>query len=346
MKKLTALLILALVLLAVVPVFAQELPNVADTLLTAAGADPAEYSIFVSAIQSADPDLLETLAKPDANLLVFAPTDAAFTALMVQIGEEAYVDLLTNPETAKKVLEYHVVVAPQGSTTHAKLANAGSDLLSIGGTQSLVAVNGQSVDVSSADGSAVTVDGANIVQMDIEASNGTIQGIDAVLLPNLATLADTLTNFATNEQTPILTAFQTALEAADPALLDMLADPEQHLTVFAPTDEAFAALGEDALNELLSDPEQLTAVLQYHMLPGTIHTYDLVSNPQLWSAIQNDAQGAAAETLLTDQTIAFTKDASGKPLDVLVNGAHLTVKDIDAVNGVIHMIDAVLQPEE
>ncbi len=341
MKKLSALMILVLAMLAVAPAFAQD-ATIADTLLAAAGADPAEYSIFVSAIQTADPDLLDTLANPDANLLVFAPTDAAFGALLEQFGEDAYTNLLSSPETVKKILEYHVVVAPEGSTTHAKMADAASGLESIGGTQSLVAVNGQSVDISTPDGSTITVDGANIVQMDVEASNGTIQGIDAVLLPNLATLADTLTNFATNETLPMLTSLYTALQAADPALLEMLADPEQHLTVFAPTDEAFAALGDDILNGLLNDPEKLTAVLQYHMLPGTIHTYDLISNPDLWSAIQSDENNLDVETLLADQNLTLTKDANGKPLDFLVNGAHLMVKDLDAVNGVIHMIDVVL----
>lgn len=342
MKKLTALLIVGLLLLAAVPVFAQDLPTVADTLLAAAEADPAEYSIFVTVIQSADPDLLETLANPDANLLVFAPTDAAFTALLEQFGEDAYTNLLSSTDLVKKIIEYHVIVAPQGSTTHAKLADAGSGLQSIGGTQSLVALNGQSVDISTPDGSAITIDGANIVQMDIEASNGMIQGIDEVLMPNLATLAETISKFATSEQMPMFTTLQAALEAADPSLLEMLADPEQHLTVFAPTDEAFAALGDDIVNDLLNNPEKLTAVIQYHMLSGTVHTYDLISNPELWAAIQDESKDASVETLLPDQMLKLTKDANGLPLDFVVNGAHLTIKDLDAVNGVIHIIDAVL----
>jgi uncharacterized surface protein with fasciclin (FAS1) repeats len=98
------------------------------------------------------------------------------------------------------------------------------------------------------------------------------------------------------------------------------------LTVFAPTDEAFAAVPQSTLDELAADPEALRNVLLYHVVEGEV-TSDQVT-------------GLDSATALNGQELAFTVDGSS----VLVNDATVVQADIMASNGVIHVVDAVLIP--
>jgi transforming growth factor-beta-induced protein len=131
--------------------------------------------------------------------------------------------------------------------------------------------------------------------------------------------------------------FTTLLAAAGIAGLDdELADPDfGPVTLFAPTDTAFAALqaalGEDAWNALLADPATLTNVLLYHLLEGKVYSSDLPA----------PGNSIVVPTLLgQDLLIEVTSDG------VLINGVAMVIQtDIDACNGVIHVIDAVLVPE-
>jgi uncharacterized surface protein with fasciclin (FAS1) repeats len=97
------------------------------------------------------------------------------------------------------------------------------------------------------------------------------------------------------------------------------------LTVFAPTDEAFAAVPEETLAALADDPEQLKRVLLYHVVEGAV-TSDQV------------ADGASAATLAGPE-VGFTVDD-----EVQVNNATVVSADVAASNGVIHVVDAVLLP--
>jgi uncharacterized surface protein with fasciclin (FAS1) repeats len=97
------------------------------------------------------------------------------------------------------------------------------------------------------------------------------------------------------------------------------------LTVFAPTDEAFAAVPKETLDALAADPEQLERVLLYHVVDGEV-TSDEV------------ADGASAATLAGPE-VEFTVDDAVK-----VNEATVVSPDVMASNGVIHVIDAVLLP--
>ena len=116
----------------------------------------------------------------------------------------------------------------------------------------------------------------------------------------------------------------TAIEAA--GLVDVLKG-DGPFTVFAPTDEAFAAIPEADLNALLADKEALTAVLTYHVVPGKVMASDVVALK-------------SAETV-NGQSIDI-KVWDGK---VSVDGANVTATDIEASNGVIHVIDAVILPK-
>ena len=114
----------------------------------------------------------------------------------------------------------------------------------------------------------------------------------------------------------------TAVQAA--GLVDVLKG-EGPFTVFAPTDEAFAALPEGTLESLLADKEALTKILTYHVVPGKVMASDVVN---LDSAKTVQGQSVRIDT------------SSG----VKIDNANVVKTDIVASNGVIHVIDAVILP--
>jgi uncharacterized surface protein with fasciclin (FAS1) repeats len=119
------------------------------------------------------------------------------------------------------------------------------------------------------------------------------------------------------------TTLVAAVEAA--GLVDTLKG-EGPFTVFAPTDEAFAALPEGTVEALLEDIPTLTAILTYHVVPGIVMSGDL------------PAEGEA-ETV-NGQMLPYTSDEG----TVVVGGATVITPDIQASNGVIHVINSVLLP--
>jgi uncharacterized surface protein with fasciclin (FAS1) repeats len=123
-----------------------------------------------------------------------------------------------------------------------------------------------------------------------------------------------------------LTTLAAALEAA--GLIETLSG-DGPFTVFAPTDDAFNALPQGALDDLLADPDgALTDVLLYHVVSGEVFSTDL-------------SDGMTVETL-GGQTLTITVGEDG----VLINNANVIVADVNASNGVIHLIDAVLLPTD
>ena len=117
----------------------------------------------------------------------------------------------------------------------------------------------------------------------------------------------------------------TALEAA--GLVDTLKGPGP-FTVFAPTDAAFAKLPAGTIEGLLKDKPKLTAILTYHVVAGNVKAADVV---KLDSAKTVNGQSVAIKVV------------DGK---VMVDNATVTTADVEASNGVIHVIDTVLLPKE
>lgn len=121
-------------------------------------------------------------------------------------------------------------------------------------------------------------------------------------------------------------SFQTLVAAVKAAGLVETLEGEGPFTVFAPTDEAFAKIPKDQLDALLADKQALTAVLTYHVLPGKVMAADVVG----------------LDSATTVQGSNITIDTSD---GVKVDNANVVKTDIEASNGVIHVIDAVIMPK-
>jgi uncharacterized surface protein with fasciclin (FAS1) repeats len=123
-------------------------------------------------------------------------------------------------------------------------------------------------------------------------------------------------------------SFGTLVAAVQAAGLVETLKGEGPFTVFAPTDEAFAALPEGTVESLLlpENKDQLVAILTYHVIPGKVMSTDL-----------------------TDDMDAATVQGSSVTIDldngVMIENANVTTADIEASNGVIHVIDTVILPE-
>ncbi|MDX1493794.1 MAG: fasciclin domain-containing protein [Longimicrobiales bacterium] len=318
-------------------------PTIADIAIEAAMAEEnAEFTILVQALQAAD--LVSTL-DGKRQFTVFAPTDAAFLRLLDLLGVSAE-ELLADTELLNSVLLYHV--APGR-----RLAE---DVLD---SDQIRTLNGGFVFPVMNDAGAFIVDGAEatadapIVAADIEASNGVIHVIDEVLVPGEGgrpgghdddegeeedegdsepTIAELVTSLA-NADEPEFTVLLAAVEAA--GLVDAL-NGDRELTVFAPTDAAFgrllALLGVTA-EELLADTELLTAVLLYHVAPGERDAEVVLESDRI-----RTLNGGFLYPMANDDG-AFIVDGSEATED-----AQIIQTDIEAANGIVHVIDEVLVP--
>jgi uncharacterized surface protein with fasciclin (FAS1) repeats len=123
-------------------------------------------------------------------------------------------------------------------------------------------------------------------------------------------------------------SFSTLVAAVEAAGLVETLKGEGPFTVFAPTDDAFAALPEGTVENLLKpeNKDQLVAVLTYHVVPGKVMSTDL-------------SEGLMAATV-QGQEVTITLEGGPK-----VDGAAISAADIEATNGVIHVIDAVILPK-
>ena len=284
-----------------------EMADIVDTAVSA-----GSFTTLVAAVEAAG--LVDTL-KGEGPFTVFAPTDDAFAALPSGTLEQ----LLADPQgQLTQILLYHV--AP-GKVMSADLSDG----------MTVETVQGSPITISIADGK-VMVNDAQVVTADIEASNGVIHVIDAVILPPAeeaaASEGDAMAEPAGNiaEVATAAGNFTTLLAAAEAAgLVDALTG-EDPLTVFAPTDEAFAALPEGTVEGLLADPEALRNILLYHVVAGKVMSTDL-------------SDGMTAETLQGAPITVNIADGAVK-----VNEANVIAPDVQASNGVIHVIDAVILP--
>lgn len=245
------------------------------------------------------------LKNPSASLTVFAPTNAAFDALAAALGTNIN-GLLANPDLSN-ILLYHVL----GTTVPASAVTNGAIVTPLNPVNT--------IKMTKTSTGSVYANQAMVNAADLNASNGVVHSVDAVLLP-----VETVVDIAIDNNFTTLT---TAVVTAE--LLPALTNPLATLTVFAPTNAAFDALltnlGID-VNTLLGSPD-LANYLTYHVL-GTIVPSSAVTN------------GAIVSPLSTTNTLKLTKTATS----VYVNQAMVTLADLNAANGVVHVIDEVVLP--
>lgn len=270
----------------------------ADIVDTAVSA--GKFKTLAAALEAAD--LIGTL-KGQGPFTVFAPTDDAFAKLPAGTVEK-----LLKPENKPSlagILTYHVVPGK----VYAK------QVLDLKGATT---VNGQRVDIK-VDGSTVMIDGAKVVTTDIACDNGVIHVIDAVILPADKNIPETATGAG---------KFSTLLAAAKAAGLVEALSGKDALTVFAPTDEAFAKLPAGTVEGLLKpeNKQKLVDILKYHVVSGRVYSEDAVK-----SKSAKTLEGSTIEIRVTDK-------------GAMVNQSKLVATDVDASNGVIHIIDAVMLP--
>ncbi len=268
-----------------------------------------DLSILVEAVVAAD--LAGTLSGP-GPFTVFAPTNAAFAALLTELGVTK-AELLANKPLLTAVLQYHVLGA--------RVAKA---QIPLGKAITPLAGGFFKIDLSGAD--VVITDGRNrtakITATDIAASNALVHVVDRVILPadkNIVQTAQALPDFS------ILVE---AVVAAD--LAGTLSGPGP-FTVFAPTNAAFAALLAElgvSKADLLANKPLLTAVLTYHVLGARVLKADVVPGAQP-NTVQGENFSISAALVITDKR---------------ARTSNIVATDVLTSNGVIHVIDRVILP--
>jgi len=271
-------------------------PNPMPSSIADIAADNADFSILVEALAKAN--LVSTLDGA-GTFTVFAPTNSAFQDLFTALGVSGIADL--SAETLTPILLYHVLGEEKTS-----------GMLSDGYYSSLSPAQGRTVSMYIGTGDGVSINGAaNVTTADIDADNGVIHIIDAVLLP------PTIVDIASKNDN-----FETLVSAvAGAGLVETLSAADGTFTVFAPTDDAFAALG-------MNVPDDLTPILLYHVLGSAVYS-DQISSSIIKSLNADDPE------------IVVEITESG----VFLNGyAKVVATDIVGTNGVIHVIDQVILP--
>ena len=365
-KASVIVLLLSLLALAALPALAQPEQDIVDIAVA-----DGRFTTLVAAVQAAG--LVDALKGP-GPFTVFAPTDDAFAALPAGTVE----GLLNDIPALTNILLYHVV---SGKAMAADVV----------GLSSVTTLQGADISIAVRDGGVFLNDTVQVIITDIEASNGVIHVIDAVLLPPFTVtnsgrqnlnfrsgpgldqsiigrfpVGATAPAVARNDAgdwvqidfngqrgwvyAPLTTPsgdvqtleiarpniveiavadgrFTTLVAAVQAAgLVDALSG-EGPLTVFAPTDDAFAALPAGTVEGLLNDIPALTNILLYHVVSG--------------KAMAADVVGLSSVTTLQGADISIAVRDGGVFLNDTVQ---VIITDIEASNGVIHVIDAVLLP--
>jgi transforming growth factor-beta-induced protein len=300
------------------------------------------FSSLVAAVQfaSENGDLVALLSNP-GTYTVFAPTNEAFDALARELTRNpaaTAADLLVpaNKALVRAVLQYHVL----GATVRKADVPAGApiDPVLAGNDTFRIDANGDALVITDA-----RLRTARIVQTDVAATNGVIHVIDKVILPAAASADRNIVEIALGNEnlSSLVAAVQFASEGDD--LVKLLSGPGP-LTVFAPTNAAFDALAREltgnanatAADLLVPQNKALVrAVLQYHVLAAEVFAADI-------------RPGRAIEPALGSGSFFKIEVIDGKPTIVDGRGrqAGIPTTDIDATNGVIHLLDRVILPAD
>lgn len=293
------------------------------TLIEAA--NEAGLTTLVSAVR-AIPGLEATLQDQPA-ITVFAPTNDAFANALTAFRATDLNDLVTKiggPQNLQTVLGFHVVPAVAFSRN-------------LNETNIFTTLSGQQLRVNSSPGLVTVTDAAGnvsrVLQADVQIENGVVHVIDRVLLPSIELPKPTLVEAATEIGLTTLLTAVTAVPGLPNALLSAPA-----ITVFAPTNEAFAAalqvFGARDLNELVTKiggPANLEKVLGFHVVPA--------------KALSTDLAATNSFQTLSGQTITVERSGSTVTVrDQLGRTAQVVAADREIANGVVHVINGVMLP--
>ena len=283
--------------------------NIVDTAVAA-----GSFDTLVATLQATGLDT--TLADETSTFTVFAPTDDAFAMI-----DAATLDLLlANTDILSKILLQHVVDGEVNSVSAFTLN---------GQLATTLAEVGIAVSINS-ELDTLTFGGATVQTTDIYTTNGIIHVIDTVIVADveLPTPPASIVDVAVSNG-----SFTTLVAALQATGLDtVLDDPESTFTVFAPTDAAFALLGQDTINALLADPDTLRDILLYHVVSGSEILQDgAITVAQSGSNKVDMANERQSALTLADSTLYINKSA-------------VSLADVMADNGVIHVVDQVILP--
>ena len=302
-----------------------------------------DLSLLVDALIAANAGLVETLSA-EGPFTVFAPTNQAFVDLLYALGDDynSLSDFDTDEEIELliTILKYHVVVGTAAFST---------DLVD---GQQIETFQGESVGINIKNNTVhiedATDDNATVVLPNVEASNGVVHVINKVLLPQAA--LDALTPPTPNivqlaQSVDDLSLLVDALIQADAGLVEVLSG-DGPFTVFAPTNAAFAdlldALG-DNFNSLADfdtaeEKALLAKVLTYHVVAGAAVASEDISDHQRFDTVQGEA------------LFAIFKHRNGSDQLFIRDKTHVDAKvvgaDNVASNGIVHVINKVLLPQE
>jgi transforming growth factor-beta-induced protein len=310
-------LLLALLLTAVSPAaYAQESTpeettnqegQASGTLLDAIEVDP-NLSTFELLVKAAG--LADNLDGAGLHT-VFAPTNEAWDAFEANNGGTGL--------TLTQVLLYHV-------------ANGRYPAANLGTMTSLTTLGGQSIGLN-LDANGLHYNGiGRSINNQVIASNGVLQVIDTVLVPQVNALSTSQAGSSQQNIIQVLTNngnFGTFLGLVEQAgLTSQLQNANGNFTIFAPTDEAFAAVQSDMMNEWTADPTgALNSILAYHIVTDRLDINQIANDDFL-------------PTLEGRPLIVTT----GENKSVFINGNPVTTFNMRASNGVIHVVDTVLTP--
>ena len=280
--------------------------------------DTPNLSNLVAALSVADGNLVDVLS--GGEFTVLAPTNEAFETFLAANGfmslSEVPTDVLSN------ILLNHVI---SGTVNSTNLVDAGSGY----STTNASNMDGDNLSLYFDTSSGVTFNGiSSVVAADIVASNGIVHVVDEVIgLPTVVTFAVSNPALST-----LVAALTTEGLSVDIVSILSSSDEPSPFTVFAPTNDAFGSLlAELGLNALGDIPvDILEATLGTHVAPeANVRSTDLVD-------------GMSVNTIGSTITVSLSDGA--KLIDSNGRESNIVAVDIQAYNGVVHVIDNVLLP--
>jgi len=242
------------------------------------------------------------LQNSSSELTIFAPTDQAFENLATALGTDIN-GLLALPNLAD-ILTYHVLgtEVPSSTITNGTIVQP----LSTSNTLKITLTGMGDVFVNQ----------AQVTMPDVDADNGVVHILDAVVLPSETVVDVAIDNGFTSLTTAVVTA----------ELLPALTNPLAELTVFAPTDQAFENLAADLGTDLagvLASPN-LSDILLYHVVSG------------------ENLSASLSDGMMIPTLFGPSLTVSVSTSDVMINSSNVTTVDVLSDNGVVHVLDAVL----